>query len=224
MKEPEDTDNAMDMQEFDNYDTENRIIEINTEALFLFKDTCEDQIKFAGEAGAKNFTIYLEPMKSNSIPKKPHALKKELEGLVENHSSIESCIHARNGNLVIKTKCVDSAIQISRITTLMGVPVMPKVHSDNLTTKFLLRNISTDCSLDIIKDEIENNFQNHSLKVQSLRRFRRKGSVELSENILVCVYGTQLPAEIKIFLTVEHPKRFIDSARQCSKCFKFSHS
>lgn len=197
-----------------------RLIGINTESQFEFNDSCEDQIRYAGAAGVKEFSLFIEPKHSNSIPKKPLALKKELETLIEKHQSIEKCIHTRQGKLIIKTKCMESARQISRINTLLGVPVTAKVHKDNLTSKFLLRNITTDCSLEDVKLEIENN----NLKVQSIRRFKKKGGTELTENVLVNIFGTSIPSEIKIFLSIEKPKRFIDSARQCCKCFRFTHA
>ncbi|GBM08401.1 hypothetical protein AVEN_108392-1 [Araneus ventricosus] len=55
------------------------------------------------------------------------------------------------------------------------------------------------------------------------RRFLSNKSENIAtENVLVTIYGTNLPQHIKLWLTRQEIL-FIDKPRQCRKCFSFSH-
>lgn len=191
----------------------------NDNIQLVYKDTCEEQIRFAVEAGIERFAIFLEPGITKVIPKKPVALKTELQLVIDNHKDIETCINTRQGKLLIKTKKGGVAQQISKINSILGVQVSAKVHTDNITSKFLIYDIPCEIPLIEVCREIEGN----NLTVQSIRRFKKKNK-DLSESLLVTTYGTVIPNEIKIFLSVVRPRRFYDSVRQCNNCYKFTHA
>ncbi|GBM08400.1 hypothetical protein AVEN_108391-1 [Araneus ventricosus] len=59
--------------------------------------------------------------------------------------------------------------------------------------------------------------------MHAARRFLSNKSENIAtENVLVTIYGTNLPQHIKLWLTRQEIL-FIDKPRQCRKCFSFSH-
>lgn len=218
MSDDEENIFSNDVQE--EFEGSGRTLKINTEDLLEFEVSSEYQIKKAGEAGVKDFAIFISAKGKNSVPKKPYNLKCELEKKVQNHAFITKCLNTRNGRLLITTSKNEAAIEIAKITSILGIEVETKLQVENITSQFMLNGIATDVKLSKLADELKNN----GLQTESIRRFNKKGSSEKSENVLVRVYGHFLPPDIKVFLSNIKIRRFVDSVRQCRLCFKFTHS
>ncbi|GBO16610.1 hypothetical protein AVEN_174562-1, partial [Araneus ventricosus] len=103
----------------------------------------------------------------------------------------------------------------------MGIPTVCSVISEQITSRFLLRNVPLENSLQELTDELE---AENTIKIHEARRFLSDKSRNIAtENVLVTTYGTNLPQHIKLWLTRQEISLFIDKPRQCRKCFSFSH-
>lgn len=66
--------------------------------------------------------------------------------------------------------------------------------------------------------------KSNSIQILKLRRFIRKYSTKNHSPELVTTLGTSLPTEIKLWLSIQETRKFIDRPRQCNKFYKFNHS
>lgn len=186
----------------------------------VFEDDITQQIQFAS-IGVSTFTIIFSTSdNTSSIPRDPYKLKLSLTESISHHSEIVKAVNTRQGKLLLQTSGPNAALELSQITDILGVPVTAKCPIDQITSRFLLRDVATSLDPKILIDEIESN----DVVVNNIRRFNRKGTSEPSESVLVTIYGNTVPSEIKLFYTVIKLEKFIDSPRQCGKCYKFNHS
>lgn len=198
-----------------------RIPVTSNEYLLSYDDACSRQINFAAKAGVKEFSIFYTPEHARTaIPKAPYKLKDELEKL-NLHADITLCKHTRQGKLLLKTTNAKTAELLGNITSILNVKVFPEVHLDNITSKFILREIPINEELSRLANDLE---EKNGIIVNNIRRFNVKAKKEPSETVLVTCYGENLPNEVKICMSVVKIKRFFDSPRQCKSCFKFTHS
>ncbi|GBN52472.1 hypothetical protein AVEN_161948-1 [Araneus ventricosus] len=103
----------------------------------------------------------------------------------------------------------------------MGIPTVCSVISEQITSRFLLRDVSLEISLQELTKELE---AENNVKIHEARRFlSNKSKCIATENVLVTIYDTNLPQHIKLWLTRQEIFLFLDKPRQCHKCFSFSH-
>ncbi|GBM25883.1 hypothetical protein AVEN_94333-1 [Araneus ventricosus] len=88
----------------------------------------------------------------------------------------------RQGKIFVKTNHVGAALEFSQFKALLGLPILVSLRIENITTRFLLRDIPFDTILRELKDE-------NDFKVNEMRRLINKGNSVSSENILITIYG-----------------------------------
>ncbi|XP_071043353.1 uncharacterized protein [Parasteatoda tepidariorum] len=197
-----------------------RKIKVSSETNLEFNDTVTEQLEYATAGGVSTYAIMFTPMGQNSFPKKPIILKEDLTKAVTEPRNIISCMHTRNGKLLIKTANLNTAIEISKLTKIMEVQTQSSILTENITSKFLLQEIPLDHALTELAAELSYN----DITVHSIRRFTRRGSSTLSETCLITIYGISIPTEVKFWYNLVKPTPFYDRPRQCTKCFKFNHA
>ncbi|GBM04453.1 hypothetical protein AVEN_35616-1 [Araneus ventricosus] len=83
------------------------------------------------------------------------------------------------------------------------------------------RILDSPLSLQELTDEFE---AENNVKIHEARRFLSNKSKNIAtENVLVTIYGANLPQHIKLWLTRQEILLFLAKPRQCRKCFSFSH-
>lgn len=208
------------MMEVENAFSTARLTNSDVPNVLNYLDSLEQKIHLAAASGINNYTLFISAITPGaSIPKKLRDLKLELGQIIPSPASILNCKYTRNGKLLISTDSSDTAISLANLKTLFGIAVVPSLQIETITSRFLLTDIPVDIPLEELAAEVEAN----NLFVQELRRFREKGGPNPSESVLVSVFGHHLPTEVKLFYTVQKIRLFIDSVRQCTKCFKFNH-
>lgn len=187
-----------------------------------YSDSLSTQLQLAAKNGVTDFCLYFTPADANiqTFPKRPFELKRFLSSVTSSPERISQCFHTRQGKLLIKTSDLSTALDLCSISSILSVPCNISMPIDYLTTKFLLRDVSLDLSLLQLSDEISEN----NLSAHHIRRFTRKGSSDLTETVLVTVFGSSLPPTLNLFYTRTRISLFVDNVRQCSRCFQFSHA
>lgn len=185
-------------------------------------DSVDVCLQKASDNGANNFNIFLKSTETKSIPKTdPRRFKREIIEKVSNSKKIDNLRYTRNGSILLSTRDVACAVEICKISELLGVSTTHRVIWENISTRFLIYDIPTDVSLNELAQDL---ISENNIEILELRRFLRKGSTNDLSPVLVTILGTRLPAEIKIWFTVQRIKLFVDRPRQCRKCRKFDHS
>ena len=180
------------------------------------------QLEFAFTNGAKKACIFLEP-KVGALPRgKPQMLKAELSKYIGANSSLQIRF-TRAGKLLVETTDVQCAKAVTEINSLLGVPIQASVQQEYITTRFAIHNIDISVRLEELGQELQNE---NPIKIKEMRRFTRKDSagIHLTETVLITVFGTNLPREIKMFYMIEKIRPFYDRPRQCLNCWKFDHA
>lgn len=206
--------------EEDSNNFSNRNLKLNTPINLEYEDSIQAKLEYAYANGADKFTIFFTPTETNSFPKKPVLLKKNLDSAVTSPNLIASCTHTRQGKLAIQTSDIDTAIELSNLNNLLDIEAKCEIYLENICSRFLLHDIPIDLNLSDLASELYYN----DFIVQNIRRFTKKGSLTPTETCLITIYGTSIPEELKLFYTVVHPSTFYDRPRQCSKCYKYNHS
>ncbi|GBN66344.1 hypothetical protein AVEN_8499-1 [Araneus ventricosus] len=189
--------------------------------LFRSKLALHDQIICAAQNGAHKFNIFFQAASGNLPQLYPKQLKDNLTVKLRNVKLIDHIQFTRQNRLLISTEHLETAIEISNIKAIMGIPTVCSVISEQITSSFLLRNVPLETSLQELTDELE---AENTIKIHEARRFLSDKSRNIAtENVLVTTYGTNLPQHIKLWLTRQEISLFIDKPRQCRKCFSFSH-
>ncbi|GBM64857.1 hypothetical protein AVEN_157108-1 [Araneus ventricosus] len=182
--------------------------------------TAAIQINFAAKGGAQNFTFLFQPA-PGKLPKiYPKALKDNLALKLTNTKFIELLNFTPQGKKIIKTNHVGTAIELSQFKALLGIPILVSLRIENIITRFLLRVIPSDTILSELKIELEDE---NDCKIHDMQRFIIKENPISSENILITIYGINMPPQVKVCLTSQRISLLIDRPIQGSKCFKFSH-
>ncbi|XP_055938250.1 uncharacterized protein LOC129968418 [Argiope bruennichi] len=63
----------------------------------------------------------------------------------------------------------------------------------------------------------------NDIEIREMKRFVKQNSTQQTSPILVTILGTSLPNSVKLWLTIQKIRPFIDRPRQCSKCYNFLH-
>lgn len=101
----------------------------NSDVLFA-RSSCsvETLLKMRADSEGRNFNISLKSSEANTIPKcNPREEQAEIKSKIENASKIDSVRFTRTGSVIFSTKDVTCAINISELTTFLGVNVTPKI-------------------------------------------------------------------------------------------------
>lgn len=137
----------------------------------------------------------------------------------EHLENIGNIRYTRMGSLIISTKEVEYAVDMSRIVTFLGIEVPTRVIWENISNRFLLFNIPVTIPLADIGQEIS---EGNNLQILGMHGFRKPDSTNEVFPLLVTVLGTHLPSKVKIWLTIQKIRQFIDCPRQCKKCFNYN--
>lgn len=182
----------------------------------------ETLLKMAANNGGKDFNIFISSLESKSIPKRsPRDVQSEILAKIEHSKKIDNVRFTRTGSVIFSTKDVTCAVDISRISTFLGVNVTSRVIWENITNRFLLFNIPVNVSLEELAQEIEDV---NNINIIEMRRFIKKDNKSETSPVLITSLGTFLPNEIKIWFSVQRIRQFIDRPRQCNNCYKFNHN
>lgn len=181
--------------------------------------TNEDIFKHAENNNCKQFWFTIEPTnRSVKLPKvNPLLLKTQLDLAVPT-KLIKNVRYQRRGAILINCQDCKTANYIQNINNILNTEVTTKFHIDNITTRFLLRNIHLDVLLSELKIELE---EMNELKVHEIRRFIRNKNP--TTTVLVTIIGTELPEKIKLWYQKIQINRFIDRPTQCHNCWNFGH-
>ena len=194
---------------------------VDTSVYVRSSDSIDICLKKAFSNGGNNFNLFIKSNESRSIPKAdPRKIKKEIMEKVSQFAKIDNLRYNRNGSILLSTRDVECAIQISQVSTLMGVSTKCSVIWENISTRFLIYDIPTDMPLNELAQDL---MAENKIEILELRRFMKKGSSNEFSPVLVTIFGTKLPDEIKIWFTVQKVKLFVDRVRQCKRCKKFNH-
>lgn len=184
-----------------------------------------EQAKSAHSFGVNKFSIFIKADSPHTgFPKQcPVKVKKEILGRIKDPSLISTVHFTKDNRVILETNDIFCAQEILGFTEFLSIPATPTLISDNIITKFLIRDIPLDILLYDLVQEIESE---NNLRVFEVRRFTKKinGIQSPSSSILVSVFGSSIPDRIKLWYTRQPIKIFIDNPRQCGLCFKFNHS
>lgn len=192
----------------------------------VFSKTLDSRfiISEAAKYGCQRFVVSISNKIGTGLPRnKPKSLGSEINKLIPDHKSIDNLKFTRDNKIEITTSNPICAEQVCAITNLLGLAVVTSLQLDNLTTKFLLRDIPTDINLNEVAFEIE---ECNDIYVTEIRRFTKQqdNSRVPSETVLVSVLGVNLPSKIKIWYTIQNITTFVDRPRQCRRCFLYNHT
>lgn len=193
---------------------------IISELQVQYDDDLKHQLRLAAIFNVKTFTLIYESKDNVHLPRDPYKLKAQLTQQIPHHDQIIKVINTRQGKLLIQTSGIEAALELSEVNEILGSAVKVKTPLENISSRFLLRDIPAELDLNSLVEEIEA----HGIAVNNAQRFTKKGSREPSESVLITSYGNQIPKETAIFWTVYKLEKFVDFPRQCQKCFKFNHS
>ncbi|GBM81812.1 hypothetical protein AVEN_12918-1 [Araneus ventricosus] len=113
------------------------------------------QVENAGRAGAQNFTFLFQAILGNLPKLYPKLLKYNIASKISNVKNIDHMQLPKQGKLLIITHNISTAKELGIIKAILGTPVSCIIRHEHISTRFLLRNISKDISLEEFGKEIE---------------------------------------------------------------------
>ncbi|XP_055949578.1 uncharacterized protein LOC129983905 [Argiope bruennichi] len=125
----------------------------------------------------------------------------------------------RRGKLIFTTKDLGCTKQLLGLEQINDTKVTSNVIWEGVTSRFLLIDMLTCVPLKEVADELR---QFNDIETREMRRFVKQNSTQQT-SILVTILGTSLPDSVKLWLTFQKIRPFIDRPRQCSKCYNFLH-
>ena len=90
---------------------------------------------------------------------------------VSQFAKIGNLRYDRNGSILLSTRDVECAIQISQVSKLMGASTKSGVIRENISTRFLTYDIPTDMPLNELAHDL---MAENKIEILELRRFMRK--------------------------------------------------
>lgn len=160
--------------------------------------------------------------KEDKLPHRhPKQMKEELTAKIPSHPNLVSINLSRQGKLFLSTRSVVTAQEILAIEKLFDIPVCASVLTESISSRFLIR-LDTEVSCEEIAVELGE----QKYAVLEVRRFMRKdaGVSVPTPSVLVTIFGTSLPTEVRLWYQNFRIQPFIDRPRACSKCHGFNHS
>ncbi|CAL1269217.1 unnamed protein product [Larinioides sclopetarius] len=103
----------------------------------------------------------------------------------------------------------------------MDIDVVSTALFENITSRFLIFDIPVSTPLEELAAEIQE--KNNGIIVE-IRRFIKSTSTKETSPVLIIILGTTIPDAVKIWFIHQRVKPFIDSPRQCNKCYAFTHT
>lgn len=190
---------------------------------YLAKREIDSQIEEAAKNGASKFVLIFKPI-IDKIPRSyPKLVKDSLKEKVTNIKKVNEVVHARNGNLLVITECVNTAKELGKTKNIIGKQVETSVQTESITSRFLLFDITTDTTLAELKEDLE---EENQLKIHNIRRFTKKTDkgVIQTRTVLITCLGRFLPEYIKLWMTRQKITLFVDRPRQCTNCWSYEHN
>ena len=134
-------------------------------------DTIDICLKKAFSNGGNNFNRFIKSNESKSKPKTdPRKIKKIMEK-VSQFAKIDNLRYNQNGSILLSTRDVECAIQIRKVSKLMGPSTKCSVIRENISTRFLTYDIPTDMPLNELAHDL---MAENKIEILELRRFMRK--------------------------------------------------
>ncbi|GBL90109.1 hypothetical protein AVEN_135463-1 [Araneus ventricosus] len=172
----------------------------NSKNLFRSMLTLHDQIICAAKNDAYQFNIFFQAASGNLPQIYLKQLKDNLTVKLKNVQLIDHIQFTRQNRLLISTDHLEAAIEISKMKAIMGIPTVCSVLSEQITSRFLLRNVPLQISLQELTKELE---AENNVKIHEARRFLSNKSKNIAtENVLITIYGTNLPQHITSYLLI----------------------
>lgn len=76
----------------------------------------------AAQKGGREINIFVMTLESSTIPKRdPRAVKVELKAKTEHFRKIENIRYTHTGFIIISTKDIECALNISRLSSFLGI-------------------------------------------------------------------------------------------------------
>lgn len=181
----------------------------------------EEQIEYGHQNGTHNYIIEYNPIEEKIPKNNPKLIKENFGRKVTNLKNIQELIHTNNGKILAITSNKKTAQELTAVKSIIAKKVNTSIQTECNTIRFTLH-IPTYVTLTELKEELE---AENALKIHNLRRFTKKlyNTQVPSEIVLVTIFGRIIPDHIKIWLSRQKVKIFIDRPRQCSKCLLFNH-
>lgn len=179
-----------------------------------------EKLSAAADKGIVKFLVFFEAVKPHTgFPKDtPHLLKRELMlALPEGDFTLQ---FLRRGQLLLQTGDISVALRAVEIKSILGVPASPSVKYENMTSRFLLRGIDPSVELSELVNELEGS---QSFKVCEIVRFNSRINRGPSSTVLVSVFGSGIPLEVKLWYQIFRCAPFYDRPRACVNCLRFDH-
>ncbi|GBN11779.1 hypothetical protein AVEN_267582-1 [Araneus ventricosus] len=175
-----------------------------------------------GQNEYEDINILISNADSNSkIPQmNPFTLQSFIKGKINRHTSIQNMKFTRQGKIILTMQDPVCAAQLLNLESVVNIKVSTNVIWENITSRFLLYDIPTTVSLREIAEELT---RNNGIEIVEMRRFAKQNNSRETSPVLVTKLGTHLPGYMKIWFTNQKIQSFIDSPRQCVKCYSFMH-
>ncbi|GBN35311.1 hypothetical protein AVEN_172071-1 [Araneus ventricosus] len=124
--------------------------------------------------------------------------------------------HTRQGKVLFTTSDPIYAANLLTLTKLLDTPISATILWENITTKFLLTDISTATLLEELASELS---CSNDIVITHMRRFVKQNTQPEAAPVLITILGTTLPEHIKRWFIHQRINLFIDRPRMCNSIF-----
>ncbi|GBL84521.1 hypothetical protein AVEN_94869-1 [Araneus ventricosus] len=172
--------------------------------------------KAALEKGCFYVKLCIESTKGSSLWLKPKEINVTFGPLTQKDDTL---FLNKNRKLILVTKSLTTIEEVAKY--VLSVPeANVRIIDSNIVSKYIVRDIDTDYSL----EEIISDFKSQDILVSKVVRFKRKGSSDPIPIILIDEIGKTNRKDIKIGRMIFKVNKFIENPKVCFKCLRFGHT
>ncbi|GBL82858.1 hypothetical protein AVEN_106377-1 [Araneus ventricosus] len=192
---------------------------VNLQSLYTAKQTSPSEIFFKsgkstnelvlrlGQNEYEDINILISNGDSNSrIPQlNPFTLQSFIKDKINRHTSTQNVKFTRHGKIILTTQDPVCAAQLHNLETVVNIKVSTNVIWENITSHFLLYDISTKVSLLEVAEELT---RNNGIEIVEMRRFVKQNNTRETSPVLITMLGTRLSGYMKIWFTNQKIQSF----------------
>ncbi|GBL79079.1 hypothetical protein AVEN_93033-1 [Araneus ventricosus] len=172
--------------------------------------------KAALEKGCSYVKLCIESTKGSSLWLKPKEINVTFGPLTQKDDTL---FLNKNRKLILVTKSLTTIEEVAKY--VLSVPeANVRIIDSNIVSKYIVRDIDTDYSL----EEIISDLKSQDILVSKVVRFKRKGSSDPIPIILIDEIGKTNRKDIKIGRMIFKVNKFIENPKVCFKCLRFGHT
>lgn len=177
-----------------------------------------EKLNIARSTGVQFVKIVITGENRKISTTNPKQLKTQLDAIVGAGAIVEIQV-TRIGNLAITLRDLDGAKNLLETTAIGDTIIKSRIIEESITTKYLLKNISTEIELNDIAKELDN----QGIKWSQITRFTKPQSLDKIPVVLIKEIGKVSREHLYLFYQRYRITAFKEFPKICKRCMRFNH-